>query len=136
MHQEYLLRNALEEVETNLSSFTNKRPGQMPDWSVEAFEAYFTKPFLGNPIFNRSGLKQVISDFRLNGNDVNMTDDAAKEAWYEYCALHKRERGIIKLTFYNSIEPRKRCRCAQSIWTSSGVKWGKEKWKGEEPTED
>ena len=132
-YQEYLLHNALEEVETNLSSFTDKRPGQMPDWSVEAFEAYFTKPFLGNPMFNRSGLKQVISDFRLKGNDVNMTDDAAKEAWYEYCALHKRERGIIKLIIQLN---REKGAAVLGRYGQALVKWGKEKWKGEEPTED
>ena len=33
-----------------------------------------------------------------------MTDDAAKEAWYEYCALHKRELGIIKLIIQLSRE--------------------------------
>lgn len=129
-YQRYLLYNVFEEVETRLASFTAERPGRTPHWEQVEFAEYFTKPLVGEPTFNLSGLKQVISDFRLTGNGVSMTDDSAKNAWYEYCAVHKRERGIkeqIKQLHQQARDP------VLGRYGRALVDWGKKRWVGDEP---
>jgi len=132
-YQRHLLYNAYDEVETRLESFTTERPGQTPEWEQAEFAEYFTKHFIGEPTFNLSGLKRVIRDFRLKGNGVSMTDDAATEAWYEYCALHKRERDItkqIKELHREQNDP------VLGRYGRDLVKWGKKRWLGGEPKKD